>query len=244
MRFRHLLPLRDPRSFLSPRRPRRRRIRPGAADAGAATRAGRRARPPGHLRSRASAAGSPGSATRLHIKTRAATIRRELLFQPGEPYDSARIAESERNLRALGVFRRVRIDTVRTDSGLVARVVTKDGWSTKADWRFRSTGGEVAFTIGLVEDNLLGTASSAPCATGRTRTASSVTLGFPAAPAVRRRGRAGAGLRGPLGRTAQRPRLEQPFYSLTSRRGFRIEAEDRDERVLRFFDGPTCAATR
>ena len=82
----------------------------------------------------------------LHIQTRPATIRRELLFRPGEPVDSARIAESERNLRALGVFRRVVIDTIRTDSGLVARVVTKDGWSTQADWRFRSTGGEVAFT--------------------------------------------------------------------------------------------------
>src|SRR5206468_1223822 len=62
----------------------------------------------------------------LHIQTRAATIRRELLFRPGEPFDSARAAESERNLRALGVFRRVVIDTVRTDSGLVARVLTKD----------------------------------------------------------------------------------------------------------------------
>ena len=41
----------------------------------------------------------------LHIQTRAATIRRELQFEPGQPYDSARVAESERNLRALGVFR-------------------------------------------------------------------------------------------------------------------------------------------
>ena len=68
----------------------------------------------------------------LHIQTRPGTIRRELLFQPGEVYDSAKFAESERNLRALGVFRRVRIDTVRTDSGLVARVLTKDGWSTQS----------------------------------------------------------------------------------------------------------------
>jgi len=28
----------------------------------------------------------------LHIQTRAATIRRELLFRPGEPFDSARAA--------------------------------------------------------------------------------------------------------------------------------------------------------
>jgi hypothetical protein len=173
----------------------------------------------------------------LHIQTRAATIRRELLFRPGEPFDSARIAESERNLRALGVFRQVRIDSVRTDSGLVARVLTKDGWSTKADWRFRSTGGEVAITIGLVEDNLLGTASSAAVRYRKTPDRTSVTLGF-------RRPRLFAGTVG-LGAVyedrsdgrVEALALEQPFYSLTSRRGFRLEAEDRDERVLQFFDG-------
>src|SRR5215207_1204182 len=46
-------------------------------------------------------------ANALHFETRAPTIRRELLFHVGEPYDSARVAESERNLRALGVFRKV-----------------------------------------------------------------------------------------------------------------------------------------
>src|SRR5690606_23232320 len=84
-------------------------------------------------------------ANALHIQTRAHTIRRELLLRPGQPYDSALVAESERNLRALGVFRRVLIDSVRTDSGLVLKVTTKDGWSTKADWRFRSAGGDVEF---------------------------------------------------------------------------------------------------
>jgi len=31
--------------------------------------------------------------------------------------------------------------------------------------------------------------------------------------------------------------VEQPFYSLTSRVGFRVEGEDRDERILQFFNG-------
>jgi hypothetical protein len=177
----------------------------------------------------------------LHVETRAVTIRRELLFSAGEPFDSARVAESERNLRALGIFRRVLIDTVRTDSGLVARVLTKDGWSTKADWRFRSTGGEVAFTIGLVEDNLLGTASSAAVRYRKTPDRSTVTLGL-------RRPRLFAGSVG-LGMVYEDRSdgrlsaltLEQPFYSLTSPGGFRFDAEDRDERVLRFFDGSNVA---
>lgn len=37
------------------------------------------------------------------------------------------------------------------------RVTTHDGWTTRPDFRFRSTGGSVAYTIALIEDNLLGT---------------------------------------------------------------------------------------
>ncbi len=176
-------------------------------------------------------------ANALHIETRAPTIRRELLFRVGEPYDSAREAESERNLRSLGVFRRVQIDTVQTDTGVVMKVVTKDGWSTRMDWRFRSTGGDIEFTIGLVEDNLLGTASSASVRYRKTPDRSTVALGF-------RRPRL---FLGQVGLTlAYEDRsdgrlnlasLEQPFYSLSSPFAFRLDAEDRDERVLRFFEG-------
>src|ERR671925_444659 len=180
-------------------------------------------------------------ANALHFETRAPTIRRELLFRVGEPYDSARVAESARNLRALGVFRKVQIDSVQTDTGVVMKVLTKDGWSTRADWRFRSAGGQVEFTIGMVEDNLLGTASSAAVRYRKTPDRSTVALGF-------RRprlfmGRVGLTL-GYENRSDGRLNLvslEQPFYSLTSPFGFRFDAEDRNERVLRFFDGSSEA---
>lgn len=177
----------------------------------------------------------------LHVETRPSVIRRELLFQRGQLFDSSNAAESERNLRALGIFRRVRIDTVRTDSGLVARVLTKDGWSTQIDYRFRSTGGQVEFTIGLIESNLLGTASSAAVRYKKTTDRSSVTLAF-------RRprlfgGRIGLGVQyedRSDGRLAALL-LEQPFFSLNSRHAFLLSAEDHDERVLRFFDGERTA---
>jgi surface antigen-like variable number repeat protein len=176
-------------------------------------------------------------ANRLHFQTRVPVIRRELLLGPGDPYDSALVAESERNLRALGIFRRVQIDTVRADSNLVLRVLTKDGWSTQLDWRFRSTGGEVAFTIGLVESNFLGTASAAAVRYRKDPDRSSVALTF-----RRRRlfaGTVGLGIQyenrsdGRLGAFS----VERPYFSLTSPRAFRLDAEDHDERVLRFRDG-------
>ena len=181
-------------------------------------------------------------ANKLHFQTRPAVIRRELLFRPGKPYDSALVAESERNLRALGIFRRVQIDSIRTPEGLVLRVVAKDGWSTQADWRFRSTGGEVAFTIGLVETNLLGTAAAAALRYRKDPDRSTVALAF-------RRPRLFFGSVG-LGVAYENRSdgksmgvaVEQPFFSLDARRAFRFEAEDRDERVLRFRDGLDIAS--
>ena len=160
--------------------------------------------------------------TRCTSETRPPTIRRELLFHPGELYDSAEVAESERNLRALGIFRRVRIDSVRTDSGLVPRVLTKDGWSTQIDYRFRSAGGQVEFTIGLVENNLLGTASLRGGAIPEDPDRSTVALAF-------RRPRLFAGRIGLGAQYEDRSDgrvaallLEQPFFALTSRNAFSL----------------------
>lgn len=93
----------------------------------------------------------------LHVITRDGVVRNEVLLKPGQPYDSALAAETGRNLRRLNIFQRVTLDTVRTDSGLVVKVVTQDGWSTKPSATFKSTGGELAWSLSLVEDNLAGT---------------------------------------------------------------------------------------
>ena len=181
-------------------------------------------------------------ANRLHFQTRPAVIQRELLFQEGEPYDSALVAESERNLRSLGIFRRVKIDSIRAADSLVLRVLVKDGWSTQADWRFRSTGGEVAFTIGLVENNLLGTAAAAAVRYRKDPDRSTVAMSF-------RRPRLFAGAVG-LGFSYENKSdgksaglvVDQPFFSLTSPHAFRFEAEDREGRVLRFRNGLDVAS--
>ena len=99
-------------------------------------------------------------ANALHIKTHAAVIRRTLLINQGEPYDSARAVESERALRGLSVFRQVRVDTVHLGTRLALRVQTEDGWSTKPQLNYSSSGGSVTWQGGMQEENLLGTATS------------------------------------------------------------------------------------
>jgi hypothetical protein len=108
--------------------------------------------------------GAPGwvanLANGLHIKTRQWVIRRRLLLSRGDRFDPARIEESERALRTLGVFRQVRVDTVtQADGRLALRAVTADGWSTQPQASFTSVNGEQTWNIGIVERNFLGTAT-------------------------------------------------------------------------------------
>jgi len=173
----------------------------------------------------------------LHFTTRPSVVRKELLFRAGEPYDSARIAETERNLRALGIFRRVVIDTVRTDSGLVARVNTRDGWSTRTDFRFRSTGDEIAFTIKVAEENLLGTASTASFQFRDDPDRSTIELGFARGRLIANRIGVAAVYEDRSDGTVFSAAVGQPFLSLDSRLSYGVGGTVRDARVLRFRDG-------
>lgn len=176
-------------------------------------------------------------ANSLHFTTRASVVRRELLFRPGEPYDSAAVAETARNLRSLGIFRSVAIDSVRTDSGLAMRVTTGDGWSTRPDVRFRSAGSSVVFTVALEELNFLGTATLIGAWYRHTPDRSSVTATF-------RQPRLFAGQVGVSALYEDRSdgrrgfaEVSKPFFSLSTRRSWRVGGEARDERILRFFNG-------
>jgi hypothetical protein len=95
----------------------------------------------------------------FHIKTQRYVVGQELLFAEGEAYDSAAVAETARNLRALGLFRDVDIDTVRVNGLLVLRVNTADAWTTTVQAEAQSTGGQLEWGLGLKEKNLLGTAT-------------------------------------------------------------------------------------
>ena len=178
---------------------------------------------------------------RLHATTRAATIRRELLFHAGEPFDSALVAESERNLRRLGVFREVAIDTLTDPDGIAVRVRTADGWSTRPDFRFRSSGDQVIYTVALDEGNLFGTASQAGIRYRKTPDRSSVMLNF-------RRPRLFGGKVGvdlfyedrSDGQVAF-AQVSQPFFALASPFAFRADVDRREERVLRYYEGEAVA---
>jgi hypothetical protein len=82
-----------------------------------------------------------------------------VLVRPGDCFDRARVAESERALWGLGVFRAVRVDTVRLDGGRLAlRVATADGWSARPVADYARTGSHTSWEAGVFDANFLGTA--------------------------------------------------------------------------------------
>jgi outer membrane protein assembly factor BamA len=96
-------------------------------------------------------------ANKLHIATKPSVIRRELLVYPGDWTDLERLAESERNLRALSFIKAAEIDQIQAPDGRVdLRVRTQDSWTTQPQFNIASQGNQTTYSAGFEELNLLG----------------------------------------------------------------------------------------
>src|SRR6267378_3097266 len=185
-------------------------------------------------------------ANRLHVRTRQGVIRRRLLLNRGDPFDRARMEESERSLRTLGVFRSVRVDTVRAEPGgkLAVRAVTSDGWSTQPQASFSSTAGDKTWEVGLIERNFLGTATQMVVMYGRNPDRSHLDLDFVNQQffgrhtmVVLRYRDLSDGRRGDW-------RFGLPFHETSAPYSLETYGEAAQERVLRFRDDALLDSTR
>jgi hypothetical protein len=95
----------------------------------------------------------------LHIETRQYVLRRELLFQPGDPYDPSLLEEMARNLRGLGYLNNIYVVPVDTlpDGRVDVEVRVQDTWSLKAEFAYSlSSDGDRRWIVNLADDNFLG----------------------------------------------------------------------------------------
>jgi hypothetical protein len=176
-------------------------------------------------------------ANALHVETRTHVIRRELLLDVGDPFDSALVAETERNLRALGIFRDVEIDPIQTDTGIVLRVRTADAWTTTMGVSVATSGTQSVIDLSLQESNLLGTRTVASLGYRNDPDRSAITAAFDTPRAIGDRIGVGASIversdgRGGTGS------LRLPFLSLSSKYGGSLVASVFQGRVLQFLGG-------
>lgn len=96
-------------------------------------------------------------ANKLHVRTRAGFIRRELLFEAGDCYDPLLLDESGRLLRSYGFIAHADVFAVEQADGSQHVVVdTQDEWTTKVDLGVSLDEGLQLEVLDLTEENLFG----------------------------------------------------------------------------------------
>lgn len=176
-------------------------------------------------------------ANALHVETRPNVIRRELLLAIGDPYDDDLVAESERNLRALGIFRDVVILRVDTDTGVVLVVRTADAWTTTLGIGVATSGSQSILDLSVQEGNLLGTRTVALVSYRNDPDRSAIAAGFDTPRAIGDRVGVGASIVDRSDGRAGSASLRLPFLSLSARSGGALNAAVFRGRVLQFRDG-------
>jgi len=178
----------------------------------------------------------------LHVVTKPHIVNREILIREGQPYDSVTAAETARNLRKLGIFREVSVDSVRDSSGVVERVTTRDSWTTQPYVSFKSTGDQVTWGVGITEKNLLGyhTKISLRYTKDPDRSTTNLEVNVPRV-LWNRVGFTGVANELSDGRNS-RVTISSPFLSLSSPWSLTLDLRHNDEDVLRFFGGEDVAS--
>jgi hypothetical protein len=92
----------------------------------------------------------------LHARTRPGTIRQELLLGAGQPWSPARVAETERKLRALDYIDSVGVQPRAGGDSVQVEVLTRDAWSTITEVNLQGGGGARTGSVVFTERNLLG----------------------------------------------------------------------------------------
>ena len=178
-----------------------------------------------------------GAANKLHLVTREHVVRRELLIPVGAPFDSAAADETARNLRKLGIFRRVKVDSSSSGDGLVEHVTTKDSWTTQVQASFKSSGDQITWNAGVSEKNLLGLQIKASLK--YTSDPDRSTTQFAAfVPRVwRNRVDLNTAYKQYSDGESADFTLSAPFTTLTTRAASTLDVDYADRNVLRFFEG-------
>ncbi len=101
------------------------------------------------------------AANHIHVETKESFLRKELLFREGDILDIAKLAETERNLRALPFIKSASITASAPHDGVSdITVVTQDTWTTQPSISYGSKGGRTTYSFEFQEKDLLGMGQS------------------------------------------------------------------------------------
>ena len=178
---------------------------------------------------------------KLHFTTKPYVVRQQLLFAVGQRWDSTLVNETARNLRSLSIFTSVVIDSIPTDSGVIARVRTRDAWAFGIVFSINTSGSQVGYAFGFNDRNVLGSGTQLQFQYGQNPTRDSVLVG------VTRRMLFGSNY--DLGVLLSRlsdgnndtVSFGLPFRTIESPKGWTLAAKVNNGRILQFYGGDPVA---
>lgn len=167
-------------------------------------------------------------ANRLHVQTRAETIRKVLLFKQGEAFQPRLLAESERLLRTRKQIQdaKIRVTGVRGQE-VDVEVRTQDVWSLEPEISFGRSGGQNKSSFGIKESNLLGTGYSVSASYFDSVDRSGQEFEFETPELGSRRWRASLAFADNSDGRAYAFTAARPFYSFDTPWAFAIQGSDR-----------------
>jgi hypothetical protein len=174
-------------------------------------------------------------ADQLHVRTKESTIREQLLFRPGDRYRAQKLAETERNLRAVHYIYDAHVVPVKYAQGQVTvRVITKDVWTLSPGVSFGRSGGANSSSVDLSDSNLLGSGKSLALthASNVDRRSTGVSYGDPNL--LGSRWTLASGVVNASDGNERSFALAQPFYSLDTPWTATVKASQFDRTVSRY----------
>lgn len=167
----------------------------------------------------------------LHARTRERVIRQELLFAPGDRYDPALLAETERNLRALGFLASVSVAAADTQPGgaVDVDVLTREAWALKTEVSYsRSSAGAQRWSVLLSDNNFAGQGVQLTLGAGQDEDRRYKLLGYSSRRVFGSRWQASLSFTDQSDGRSWTVQMQRPFYALADAWGLEAQAWDRE----------------
>lgn len=184
-------------------------------------------------------------ANRFHILTRKRTVARNLLFDEGDTFDARVIQESARILRDADYLYDAAIRPVnRCDREVDVEVITRDVWSFTPEVSYDRSGGDNSFRFGIAETNLFGTGRELSFAVIKDPVRRSTRFIYEDDNVGGNRRRVNLLFADSDDGLHQYAAFSLPFYSLDSRRAWRVSFDKVKRDDSQYFRGDEVTATR
>ncbi|MBS0612803.1 MAG: BamA/TamA family outer membrane protein [Proteobacteria bacterium] len=174
----------------------------------------------------------------LHIRTKQSAVHAQLLFREGDRYDPRKLAETERNLRAMRPFYDARVVPVHYAGGKVdVKVITKDVWTLSPGISFGRSGGTNSSRFELEDTNLLGWGKKIQIFHGSNVDRTSTAIGYDDPNLFGSHWTLGAGYADSSDGSDRSLAVGQPFYSLDTLWSTTFRARQFNRTVSRYNRG-------